>query len=312
MGHALGFRLRRVAENDAFWRDLLGAPRSGHISVTVSLGERAVGDASSRSTILGASPESSSFQFEVLNMGRLLAGVVMAAMALAVVWGQARTSTALRDNLLPQLEASRQPYSLGRWQMAFWFTLIFAAFVVLFVLLRDANTITTQALYLMGISGATALAGVAIDVAKDSPADAANRGLRALGLDTYEDVRRVRQEIADRQSELVALSSTLPEAGPRRTQLQVEIQDRNNILRTYDDRIRPFVSQGWLKDITTDLNGTAIHRLQALCWTLALGVVFVIGLYCDLAMPGFNQTLLALMGISNAGYIGFKFPEVNS
>ena len=98
----------------------------------------------------------------------------------------------------------------------------------------------------------------------------------------------------------------------RRRQLQIEIQDRDNILRTYNAKIQPFLTQGWFKDITTDLNGTAIHRLQAVCWTLALGAVFVITVYRTLAMPDFNGNLLTLMGISSAGYVGFKFPEVNS
>jgi hypothetical protein len=35
--------------------------------------------------------------------------------------------------------------------------------------------------------------------------------------------------------------------------------------------------------------------------------------YRDLAMsPEFSTTLLALMGISSAGYIGFKLPEKNT
>jgi hypothetical protein len=94
--------------------------------------------------------------------------------------------------------------------------------------------------------------------------------------------------------------------------LQTEIQDRKNILRTYDDKVRPFVTQGWFTDMTTDLNGTAIHRLQAFCWTLVLGVVFVIEVYRGLSMPEFSGNLLALMALSGAGYVGFKFPEVNS
>ncbi len=80
----------------------------------------------------------------------------------------------------------------------------------------------------------------------------------------------------------------------------------------YEDHIRPFVSQGWFKDITTDLNGTALHRLQTFCWTIALGVVFLISIYRELSMPDLNPTLLTLMGISSAGYIGLKIPEDNN
>src|SRR6202011_5722259 len=93
--------------------------------------------------------------------------------------------------------------SLARWQMAFWFVLVFCSFIFLYIITWDYNTISQQALTLMGISGGTALAAAAVDVAKDSPADAVNRGLRALGLTNYDDVVRVRQEITDRE---VALS----------------------------------------------------------------------------------------------------------
>jgi hypothetical protein len=214
--------------------------------------------------------------------------------------------------------------------MAFWFTLIFASFLFLFILLWDTNTISAQALSLMGIAGATGLASVAVDAVKDSPADAANRGLQALGLNSYEDVTRVKQEIADRQAELGtppaapstappssvtpggAGSSTTASQGDRRKQLVTEIQDRNNVLRTYEDKIKPFVSQGWFTDITTDLNGTALHRLQSFIWTIAVGVVFLISVYRDLSMPDLNTSLLTLMGISGAGYVGFKIPESNN
>ena len=90
------------------------------------------------------------------------------------------------------------------------------------------------------------------------------------------------------------------------------MQDRQAILRTYEEKIRPFTTEGWFKDLTTDLNGAAIHRLQVFCWTWVLGGVFLVGVYRDLAMPDFNATLLALMAISSAGYVGFKFPEVNN
>jgi hypothetical protein len=332
---ALVFKLKRGKNDDAFWKDLLGSPSGSHVPVTVSLGELGEPGKSNQTRIVGADSTKATFQFEVFTALRLSLATIAILSTFSLVWGHARSRTTLRDNLLPQLEVSRQPYSLGRWQMAFWFTLIFAAFIFLLFLLKDTNTITAQALLLMGISGVTAAASVAVDVAKDSPADATNRGLRALGLYTFEDVQRVRQEIIDRQQELDSLHSppvttstpihsgkrtaanarhavALSPAEQRRMRLQIEIKDRNSILRTYEDKTRPFVSQGWFKDITTDLNGTAVHRLQVVCWTITLGVVFVVGVYRQLSMPQFDGMLLALMGISSAGYVGFKVQEVNS
>jgi hypothetical protein len=304
---ALLFKLKRGKNDDAFWKDLLGSPRGRHVPVSVSLGEVAEPGKPTPPKIVGADPNQSTFQLQVFTAARLSLATIVILGILILVWGHARTRTTLRDNLLPQLEVSCQPYSLGRWQMAFWFTLVFVAFIFLLFLLQDANTITAQALLLMGISGVTAAASVAVDVAKDSPADATNRGLRALGLNTFDDVQRVRREILDRQREL----GTSP-SEHRRIQLQIEIKDRASILRTYEEKTRPFVSQGWFKDITTDLNGTAVHRLQVVCWTITLGTVFVIDVYRQLSMPQFDGMLLALMGISSAGYVGFKVQEVNS
>ena len=42
-----------------------------------------------------------------------------------------------------------------------------------------------------------------------------------------------------------------------------------------------------------------------------LGVFFVAAVVHDLSMPDFNTNLLALMGISSATYLGFKYPEKN-
>jgi hypothetical protein len=322
---ALVFSLQRNQKNDAIWRDLMGGVVGMHVPVVISLGERVGDGKAARATIVGSPLTAASFEFEVIGFGRLLAALLAVIAVVSLVWGHARTRTTLRDSYLPQIKPSQQTYSLARWQMAFWFTLIFAAFVCLFVVLWDTNTISSQALALMGISGTTALAAVEVDSLKDSPADAANRGLQALGLKTYDDVQRVQQEIDGRKAELAGLPSDATTSGEpkhgkhtpspveeRRKQLQFEIQDRDNILRTYNVKIQPFLTQGWFKDITSDINGTTIHRLQALCWTLALGAVFVITVYRTLAMPDFNGTLLTLMGISSASYVGFKFPEMNS
>jgi hypothetical protein len=39
------------------------------------------------------------------------------AAVIALIWGHARRSTTLRDNLVPHRPPGQQPYSLGRWQM---------------------------------------------------------------------------------------------------------------------------------------------------------------------------------------------------
>jgi hypothetical protein len=44
-------------------------------------------------------------------------------------------------------------------------------------------------------------------------------------------------------------------------------------------------------------------------WTLILGVVFIAGVFRQLAQPTLDSSLLTLMGISSGTYVGFKFPE---
>jgi hypothetical protein len=351
--HRFEFQLRRNIDNKALWKRLLGSPKHPYRQVTVALGVK-VKDKTTQPTIVGPG-KGATFQLRIFSPLWFWLAVGAVVIVFGLVIGNAATTTTLRDALLPQLPPHEQPYSLGRCQMAFWFVLVFASFIFLYVLLWDYDTVSTQALALMGISSATALAAVAVDVVKDSPADAANRALQALGIYTYADVLRMRQEIAFRKpltppaqvkaqgakntadqakavSDFIAADANatqaqkdnaakaakdakdLADAADRNLKtLQAEIQDREIALRTYDDKSRPFRSECWFKDITTDLNGPTVHRLQVVFWTAALGGVFVVGVYRDLAMPpDFSATLLALMGLSGAGYVGFKYPEKNN
>jgi hypothetical protein len=300
---ALVFHLLRNSDNADAWQPLLDAPSftPRKVVVGLSLTKAKTGESASAS-VTAAEP----FSLVLLSGWALTAGAIAVALVVAAVWAGATRTNILKDALLPQLAPAEQPFSLGRWQMAWWFTLIFAAFVFLFFLLGDYNTLTAQSLKLMGLSGATAIFAVAIDAAKDTPIGAANEMLRAVGLNTYADVLKLDDEIANRQQQLAA--NPPPDAATT-LRLQTEITDRLNRKRTWRDITRPFVTVGWYRDLTTDINGPALHRLQVFVWTLAIGVLFVIEIYRNLSLPTFSDTLLVLMGITSAGYLGFKYPE---
>jgi len=68
----------------------------------------------------------------------------------------------------------------------------------------------------------------------------------------------------------------------------------------------PQVTQGFISDLLTDGTGPSFHRYQMLLFTAILAVIFVVKVGSSLAMPDFDATLLALMGISNGTYLGFK------
>ena len=72
---------------------------------------------------------------------------------------------------------------------------------------------------------------------------------------------------------------------------------------------KPLEHVTFLDDILTDVNGPTLQRLQVFVWTLLLGLISVVSMYRSLSLPAFDDTLLALTGISSGLYIGFKWPE---
>ncbi len=63
-----------------------------------------------------------------------------------------------------------------------------------------------------------------------------------------------------------------------------------------------------LDDWMTEEGRYSFHRYQMLIWTLVLGVVFVVTVAKTRSLPVFDDTLLALLGISNGTYLGFRLP----
>ena len=305
--HALVFHLERNPQNADAWASVLGSPTRLTRNVNVALGEKPENNGPATPSIAGPKGKRPDFRFHVLTFFRLLLAALAIIAMWAVVWGSARKTTVIKDNQVPQIDPAKQTFSLARLQMAFWFSLIFASYVALWILLDDINTLSEQALTLMGISGATALGATVVDRVKDTPTDTVNQALRLLGINDYSDVLRIQQEIADREHQLN--DAAKPVSSSMATQLKSEIVDRQLKLRTWEDKVRPFQSQGWFADVSTDFNGPALHRLQVVCWTALLGLIFVIGVWRYLAMPQFSNILLALMGISGGGYVGFKYSE---
>lgn len=75
------------------------------------------------------------------------------------------------------------------------------------------------------------------------------------------------------------------------------------------DRHQDLNSDGFLIDLLSDSNGVSIHRLQMLVWTIVLGLYFVRTSILYLTIPQLDDSMLALMGISNGAYVGLKIPE---
>ena len=65
-------------------------------------------------------------------------------------------------------------------------------------------------------------------------------------------------------------------------------------------------SQGFFNDLISEGGEPEIARLQMLVWNFILGLIFIWQSIFQWTMPTFDPTLMTLLGISSATYVGFK------
>ena len=242
--------------------------------------------------------------------------ILLVLTVILFVW-LARTTGIIRDPNPPLLGARLRPYSLARTQAAVWFFLIIGSFIFICLITGDYNTITEQALILMGIGTGTALGSAMIDASKN---DTANSQLSELNPQRVQ----LQSEVTELTAKRDAQSKQITDAGAAATadnkQTLSDLNVKLNTTQAQLDEIAKKISdassglskpasEGFLRDLLTDVNGINFHRFQMLAWTIVLAFLFCAGVYTALAMPQFSGTLLALMGISAGTYLGFKIPE---
>lgn len=285
----LTFRLERTAENSKLWRSILRDP-FGEPETYLALSVGVAGD----TPLLLAPGVSGRVKLEktfIAPAGLFWALVVLLVIALLFRY----RSDMLRSG--PDVNGQKQAYSLGRSQMAWWFILIIASYIVIWLITGDRDTVTTSLLVLMGISAATAMGSVAID---------ANAPARANDMRQELETEKATLATSPTMANAMAPAPTAQEqAAAEAVKLRIAEIDQ-----TVANVTKPsLTTKSWLRDVLTDNNGTvALHRFQILAWTMVLGFIFLASVIYDLSMPEFNTTLLALMGISAGTYLGFKLP----
>jgi hypothetical protein len=152
----------------------------------------------------------------------------------------ARRTDLVRDAAPSGTPLQRRTYSLGRTQMAWWFAIVFASFVFLWLVTGEVPAISGQALALLGMSSATTMASTAV-----TPGRLSDDGVEGV----------------------------------------------------------------FFLDLLSDAQGVAIHRFQMVVMTIAIGLIFLYDVATRLAMPEFDPSILTLIGISSATYVGLKIPE---
>jgi hypothetical protein len=279
------FELERTADNRDAWRSLLGPFRLHARETTVGIG------IAGGQEIAGSSE--TAVELQPVREKRFWGWVALLAVVLIVFFwlplpGGGRLADSLRDRQVGAASPGERPFSLARCQMAFWFFLVVSAFVFLWMVLSDLDTLTGSVLTLMGIGSGTALGAAMIDRGKQADLEAA---------DAAQEAATQAVDAAPPEAKLEALTA-------QQTAVKKKEQLRGAVKRPRANRPGVFLS-----DLLADGNGYSFHRFQILVWTLVLGIIFVASVWKDLAMPQFSETLLGLMGISAGTYLGFKFPE---
>jgi hypothetical protein len=210
----------------------------------------------------------------------------------------------LRDG--PSMGPIRQTYSLARAQMAWWFVLILLAYVFVWLITGDRDTIPASLLGLMGISAVTAVAAIAFSPGTTSRAETLRAGLQA-DLVAIEASR-------ERINAAIAQAATSPALAALLERKRKEQDQARDVLVARAASLTAVVpSRGFWRDLVSDdRGGVTLDRVQILVWTLVLGIIFVSSVTLELTMPEFSGTLLALMGISSGTYIGFKLPAAKN
>jgi hypothetical protein len=194
---------------------------------------------------------------------------------------------------------ARAPLSLAKVQMAWWFYLVIAAYLFIWIVTKEINALNATSLTLIGISAGTGLAAIFVDQQKL----AAEENTR-LALQSEQSTMQTRIAELTHAGPPAAGSAENAELQTRQTRLAEIIA-----LLAKNPAVRPVAVGKGLKDLITDGDGVSFHKFQIVVWTLVLGFVFMRSVARDLVMPDFDTTLLGLMGISSGTYIGFKFPE---
>jgi hypothetical protein len=270
-----------TTDNRTAWSALFGRTK-GSIRLLVGVAP------GGKAPYLGAVPVT----FQVLSPGEAWFAIAIFAFLLITFFLLAHLTDILRDG--PSAKgAPKMTYSLARCQMAWWFFLVVGAFLYIWLVIGDRDSLTPGVLTLIGISAATGFGSFLVDSSKS---------------DQRKALLSQQSDLTTRLNALQALQGALSaDQAADLQQKQKQLSDVNASLAALPSPVGE--SSGLIVDILRDESGVSFHRFQMVAWTIILGFIYIVAVYKTLAMPDFSATLLGLMGISAGTYIGFKIPN---
>ena len=305
-GSDLKFLLERTEANDKTWNTILGYPEVGKeffkLGVSISIG---LTGQTCIPTAISTTAPNTPFQFVRIYSNWFWFCLIIVLAYYIVLFTYAKKTPMLRDAPadltplgIPGVAAGNAPFSLGKVQMAFWFSIVVTSYLFIWLITDNYELITEGTLVLIGIGAGTALGAVSIN---NSKADG-----------TIKEIQDLQAQQSDLNTATALLAATAGPEVPGKIaynkfldgQLTIKITNLLNGLQSQKDN--------FFNDILTDENGISFHRLQMVTFTLVLGLVFIYSVWADLTMPSFSATLLTMQGITAGTYLGFKIPEKQS
>jgi hypothetical protein len=295
------FILARTSESQDTWKALLyhrGKFATKNVSLSIGLEDESP-----------VKSEVNSFQIDLVDYSKLVIFGTVGLFTIVLFFWLIKSSEILR-NCGPAPDASKKrTFSLALSQMAAWFIIVIFAFMMIWMITGERDTITNSLLCLIGISAGTFVGAAVIDKSKlteiQDKLSALTAEQKSL-TDQFDDLKRQKEQTSPQPTTTDIIELTTKTA---------TIQSRLSEIKKQLDNLPPSdkgpPSRGWFKDVLSDANGISLHRFQMLIWTIVLIFIFITDVYNYLSMPDFSSTLLGLMGISSGTYIGFKFPEQN-
>ncbi len=298
------FKLTRNEMSNKTWNEVLSKPSffTGSKPVLISVGfenEKAI----------PTKTKAKNFTIVIVKWFSFWICFIIIILLLVILIWLAKNTEMLKEPFSITENGKNRPYSLALAQMAFWYFLVVAAIIMLFLITKEFPELNASVLILIGISSLTALSSTGINFNKIN--DSQNKLI---------SLKAEKKTLSDRIEEInKTLEAKIKLAPDAMIEMQKEKLSKETRLNEVIETIPKFstnntiyFSRGFFRDLVSDSTGVSLHRFQIAVWTLVLGFHFCYSVWSDLKMPVFDETLLALMGISSGTYIGFKIPEQKS
>jgi hypothetical protein len=292
---SLKFTLKRTEKSRDVWTYILGQPTWNPRRTKVSIG---IVD----KYAIDADEEAAVVNLVVIPKGRFISWLIFVVLLFIGFIILAAKSNLLRDSSTMSFPGKRGLFSLARAQAAWWFFLVLSSYLFIGIITGDfGTTITGTVLGLLGISAGTAVGSAMIDANKSTPE--ARESEAAAITEAQTRLTQLDTDIAAAKAALAANADDATVAQTLASKMK-EKEDKISQLKKMTNQ-----SENFVLDILSDVNGVSFHRFQIAAWTLVLGIIFITQVYKVLAMPDFDGSLLALLGISAGTFVGLKIPE---